>query len=93
MATAGRPLRVTPISMRARSRLVQFGAAADKRVRSAEANSEATMTGLRPQTSDKEPATSIATARRPVESDRDRLLTAALTWNSCENSGSRGWTQ
>ena len=51
------------------------------------------MTGLRPNASESELATSIETARRPVVSDSVRLLAAAPTPNSRENSGISGCTQ
>ena len=59
----------------------------------AEARSEVTITGLRPKASESELATSIATASRPVVSDKDRLLAAAPMPNARENSGISGCTQ
>ena len=59
----------------------------------AEARNEATITGLRPHASESEPVTSMATASRPVVSESERLLAAAPTPNSRENSGISGCTQ
>jgi hypothetical protein len=81
------------MSMRMTRKLAQLGAAAERSVRRAEESREATMTGLRPHTSERDPATSIATAKKPVLRERDKLLVAALTWNSSEKAGSRGCTQ
>lgn len=66
---------------------------ADASVRAAEEKSEATIIGLRPQASDRAPATSIETANEPVVTDIDRLLTAALMLNSRANSGINGCRQ
>ena len=93
MATAGSPLKVIPVSARAASKAVQFGRAADTMVRTADETKDATITGFRPHTSESEPATSMDTASRPVVSESDRLLAAAPTLNSCENTGSSGCTQ
>jgi predicted kinase len=65
--------------MRTKRRLDQFGAMAERIVRRAEDRSEAIIKGFRPQTSERDPATSIETASRPVVSERDKLLSAALT--------------
>jgi hypothetical protein len=76
-----------------KSRVDQWGTAAQMTVRTAESSSEATMIGLRPQASDSPPATSIETASRPVVRDSARLAPAALTPKSAENSGISGCTQ
>ena len=92
MATAGRPLSARPSSARNTRSAGQLGARAAARVRRAEASREATITGLRPQTSDSELASSMATASSPVVTDSARLLAAAPSWNSAANSGSSGCT-
>ena len=92
MATAGRPLSARPRRARNSSRICQLGANAAARVSRAEASSETTITGLRPQTSDSELATSMAMASMPVVTDSARLLAAAPSWNSAANSGRSGWT-
>ena len=51
------------------------------------------MIALRPRTSDTRPATSMASASRPVVTDRERLDTEGDTPRSRENTGSSGWTQ
>ncbi len=67
--------------------------ATETMVRVAEDMRDSTMTGLRPQASESEPATSIEKARSPVVSDSARLLSAALIRNSSENTGSSGCTE
>ncbi len=47
----------------------------------------------RPRPSETAAAQTMATARKPVESERDSELSAGLTANSCEKIGSSGWTQ
>src|SRR5215218_5834487 len=93
MATAGTPLRVSPARARSIRNIGQLGASAAASVSTAEANSAATMTGLRPQTSESGPAIRRETASSPVDRDRARLLSAGLTWNSSVKTGRSGWTQ
>ena len=73
--------------------MIQFGAKAHATVNIPTANSEATMMGLRPRTSEMRPATSIDSASMPVVTDSDRLDTDGETPRSCEKTGSSGWTQ
>jgi hypothetical protein len=59
----------------------------------AAAKSETTITGFRPHASESEPAIKTDAARKPVVRESERLLSAALTPNSRENTGSNGCTQ
>ena len=79
MAVAGSPLKAIPANARRTRNVVQLGAKAAAMVSSAEAVSETIITGRRPNTSDNELATSIATARLCVVSDSERLASAGLT--------------
>ena len=58
-----------------------------------EANSDITMTGLRPNTSDSELATSMAKARLWVVTDSDRLACGGIDAELRENTGMIGCTQ
>ena len=51
------------------------------------------MIGLRPRTSERRPATSMASARVAVVTESERLETDGETPRSCENTGSSGCTQ
>ena len=93
MATAGTPPSVRPAKARIRSSAGQLGSTEATRVRRADANSEPTMTGLRPHTSESGPAMSRPMPSRPVDSDSARLLSAGLTWNLAVKTGRRGCTQ
>ena len=93
MAVAGSPLKAIPARARRAMRLVQVGAKAEPIIRIDEANSDTTMTGLRPKTSDSELATSMDTARHCVVAESERLAVAASTPNSWPNTGMMGCTQ
>ena len=93
MATAGKPLSAMPSRARTSRRPCQPGTNAATMVSVAEASSEATITGFLPQASESELATSIEKASSPVVTDSERLLAAAPSPNSCENSGISGCTQ
>ena len=82
MAVAGSPLNATPARARTSKSVVQLGAKAEPIIRTDEAKSDTTMTGLRPKTSDRELATSMDTARHCVVAESDRLAVAASTPNS-----------
>jgi hypothetical protein len=84
---------VTPATARKTSSTCQRVANAEKIVSIDEARSDAIMSGVRPRASDTAPATIIAGASRPVVSDNDRLLCAAVSPNSRANTGNSGWTQ
>jgi hypothetical protein len=59
----------------------------------AAAKSDTTITDFRPHASESAPAIRVEAARRPVVSESERLLSAALTPNSREKTGSSGCTQ
>ncbi|MNT65925.1 hypothetical protein D3C72_2039490 [compost metagenome] len=60
---------------------------------SAAQNKAKTITGLRPMRSEIGPVTSSPTANMPVDTERIRLLCAALMANSCDSIGIIGCTQ
>ncbi|MDT4858916.1 hypothetical protein FQZ97_934070 [compost metagenome] len=93
MATAGTPPIATPCSARSASRLCQSGAKAATVPSTAEANSDSAMTRLRGKDCEKRPTKKIATASKPVHSDRTRLLCAGDTPNAPVKSGISGCTQ
>jgi hypothetical protein len=80
------------MSVRTASSSHQCGSAADASCRSAEANSEATITGLRPNVSESALASSMRTESVAVVSESEKLLSAGLTWNSRVKIGSSGCT-
>jgi len=93
MATAGSPLNAMPSIARTSSSACQPGTNAQMTVSIAAAKSDTTITGFRPRASEREPAIRTDAARRPVVRESERLLSAALTPNSREKTGSSGCTQ
>ena len=92
-ATAGMPESATPASARSQSTWLQSCANARSSVSADDDKSAASIIGLRPTTSDRELANSIATAIVAVVSDRASELSAADTPNSSVKSGSTGCVQ
>jgi hypothetical protein len=78
IATPGKPLNAMPSKVRIPRNDAQPGASGDSAVSAAEANIDAAITGLRPQASDTDPASKIATATAAVTDEMAKLLAAAL---------------
>ena len=93
MATAGSPLNAMPSIARTSSSACQPGTSAQITVSMAAAKSDTTITDFRPHASESAPAIRTEAASRPVVSESERLLSAALTPNSREKTGSSGCTQ
>ncbi len=93
MATAATPLSARPTSARISRTPCQLGASALPTVNTAAASRDATSTCLRPMASEIGPVISRPTARVSVESERIRLLCAALMPNACDSMGIIGCTQ
>ena len=93
MATAGTPLRATPVRNRRARMAFQLGAAATPRVQATTRSWEIAMIGLRPRRSDRAPTRIRARARPMVAPDTARLAAAGLTPNARVNSGSSGCTE
>ena len=79
IATAGRPLKVSPSKVRTTSSAVQSGITAVTSTSTADDSSDTTITDLRPHASDSAPANNIANASTPVVSDNDSAAPASLT--------------
>ncbi|MNE62299.1 hypothetical protein D3C80_1575690 [compost metagenome] len=93
IATAARPLSDSPSSARLSSTPCQLGISALTRVHRAAQNRANTITGLRPMRSEMGPVISKPIASMPVDTERIRLLCAALMENSWDSSGIIGCTQ
>src|SRR4051812_46155664 len=93
MAAAGRPERASPCSVRRTRNDSQLGAKAQARVRAEDAKTAATISGLRPNASDRLLAISVPKASAIDGMDSARLEAAGPIPNSREKAGIIGCTQ
>ena len=93
MATAGTPPSNRPSSARMIRSRFQFGMAAQAMVQIEAPSRDTNIRLRRPNRSDTAAAQKMASARKPVDSDRDSELAAGLTPKSRAKIGMSGWTQ
>ena len=93
MPTEGSPPRVSPNKARSSKNVCQLGHAAVAKAIIVEDSNDKVITFLRPWASETGPANNMLSANAALGSDKDRALSAALTWNCRLNSGINGCTQ